>query len=248
MDTLYLEEREKIVLAALYQNGSSAISTVAKITLINRTTLYPILEKLLHKGVVTQFQTEGKILYEAISPMELAAWAKRKEDEVRLAGVKLVSWAKNQKQGGQSSLLTDIKYFEGHEGVMHLYDDTWRENKEKTIYAITDYERAYAVMGNEFLRNNYFQQRVSHGVRVMSLLPDSRIGRKDVKDAKKLLREMRFIDVFEDLGIEINIYDNKVALFAFDEKKPSGVLIKNKKIAEAFKHIFTYLWKTAQKP
>ena len=129
---------------------------------------------------------------------------------------------------------------------MSLYHDTWRNNEEKVIYAITDYEKAYATIGNEFLRNDYFLRRVKKGVKVKSLLPDSEIGRKDLKTAKELLRDMRFIDLFDDLGIEINVYDDKLALFAFDEKKPSGVLIKNKTIARAFKHIFEYLWRSAK--
>lgn len=247
MHTTYIDTREQVVLGALYHQGSSSISTIAKATLINRTTLYPILEKLLHKGLVTQVRMEGKVFYDAISLSELETWIERKEDEASMARSELVSWAQKQKKDAPHSLVADIKYFDGLEGVMNLYNDTWRENREKVIYALTDYEKAYAVVGNAFLRNKYFEQRVKHGVRVQSLLPDSAVGRKDVKDAQKLLREMRFIDLFEDLGIELNVYDDKVALFAFDAERPSGVLIKNKTIADAFKHIFAYLWKTGKK-
>ncbi len=139
-----------------------------------------------------------------------------------------------------------MKYFEGHAGVQALYGDTWRDNAGKEILAITDYEQAYAVMGDQFFREEYFKQRVGHGVRVKSLLPDSPIGRADAKHAAELLRDMRFINLFKKLGIEINIYDDKVALVAFDAKKPSGVMIKNQIIARAFRNIFEYLWKTGK--
>ncbi len=248
MENPLVTAREKTVLRALYANGQLSIKDLSKATLVNRTTLYPILEKMLQRGLVTTIKTEGKTYYEAISTTELEEWARRKQKETNEEVKKLTHWARQTKESKHDSFVAEIKYFDGLEGIMNLYNDTWRENQEKIIYALTDYERAYNVVGDAFLHEDYFKRRVAHGVKVKSLLPDSKIGRKDVKYATKLLREMRFIDLFQDLGIEINIYDNKIALFSFDPKKPSGLLIKNPTIARAFKHIFNYLWKNGLKP
>jgi len=240
--------KEKKTLSALYKSGMSSVSDLAKHTLINRTTLYPILENLAGKGLVSRVRIEGRVMFQALPVEELKEWAERKKKEALRTTDDLVDWAKKQKKGEGNMLLSEIKYFEGLDGVMSLYHDTWRNNKEKKIYALTDYERAYEVMGDEFLRNDYFKRRVEKGVRIKSMLPDSKIGRADIPQAKTLLRDMRFIDLFEDLGIEINVYDDKVALFAFDKKRPSGILIKNETIANAFKHILKYLWGTTKKP
>lgn len=243
----YINAHEKSVLSALFKGRGATVGALSKATFINRTTLYPILEKLLEKGLVTKIQTEGNTIFKAVSLPELSEWMKRKENEVKKASTDLMQWAKNQSHEHSVSLQTEIKHYQGLEGVMSLYDDTWRENTGKIIYALTDYERAYSVIGDTFLRNDYFNQRIRHGVRVQSLLPESPIGKKELKMAKELLREMRFIDLFKNLGIEINIYDNKVAIFAFDKHHPSGVLIKNDIIADAFKNIFQYLWRTTSK-
>lgn len=243
-----IDTKEQTILSFLYQEGSSSVSAIARGTLINRTTLYPVLEKLLKKGLVTKLQVEGHVVFAAIPLKELQAWGERKKKEAEKETKQFLDWAQKQQEETTPSLHSEIKYFDGKEGVMSLYHDTWRNNKEKVIYAITDYEKAYQTMGDEFLREDYFLQRVQKGVRVKSLLPDSKVGRADVASAKELLRDMRFIDLFEDLGIEINVYDDKLALFAFDEKKPSGVLIKNNTIAEAFKHIFAFLWKKGKVP
>ena len=247
MNHSHLNDQEKKVLAALFREGDSSISKLSKATLINRTTLYPMLDRLLGKGLVTKVQLEGNVIFRTISVAELSVWAKRKEQEAKIAAEDTVRWAKSQSQERLTSLRTEIKYYEGLDGVMSLYDDTWRQNTEKVIYALTDYEQAYKVVGDAFLRDDYFKRRIRHGVRVQSLLPDSVIGRRELKTAKELLRDMRFIDLFEHLGIELNIYDNKVAIFAFDKERPSGVLIQNDVIANAFKQIFRYLWKTAGK-
>ncbi len=237
-----ISDREKSVLASLYQHGASSIGTLAKLTLVNRTSLYPIMHNLLIKGLVTKGENRGTTLYAAITLDELNEWIERKKDDAEKAMTELQSWMKNQVLKQTDTLFTEIKHYEGQEGVMNLYDDTWRNNKEKVIHALTDYEKAYEIMGDRFLRDDYFKKRISHGVHVKSLLPESPIGIKELETAESLLREMRFIDLFADLGIEMNIYDDKVAIIAFDKQNPSGVLIKNPIIANAFKNIFQYLW------
>ncbi|MBI4653347.1 hypothetical protein HY750_03790 [Candidatus Kuenenbacteria bacterium] len=113
------------------------------------------------------------------------------------------------------------------------------------IYGISDYKSAYETM-EEFFKKEYFPDRVRHGVKIKNLLSESKEGRSEVKIAKSLLREMKFVQFFKDLNIDINIYENKIAITTFDKKHSFGVLIKNKKIAEAMKNIFEYLWKSVK--
>ncbi|HRY82560.1 MAG TPA: helix-turn-helix domain-containing protein [Candidatus Moranbacteria bacterium] len=241
----YLNDNEKKVLASLYNLEDGAVNKIAKETLINRTTLYPILEKLAEKGLVSKIKAEGKIRFQPISKEEFSLWAERKEKELKENNKELLCWIDRQGENKKTSLASEIKYFEGMEGIKSLYADTWRENREKIIYAITDYKSAYENMGN-FFRKDYFPARIGHGVWIKNLIPESPEGRKDLKTAKEMLREMKFIKLFRDLDIEVNIYNDKIAIVAFDKKNPSGVIIKNEKIAEAMKNIFEYLWKTAK--
>ena len=234
--------KEKKVLASLYKIGDSTVAEVAKDTLINRTTLYPILEKLLSKGLISKISAEGRVVYQPISQEDFIQWTQRKEKEAQKQATSLSAWIHAQKKNDQPSLISDIKYFEGLEGVKSLYADTWRNNEEKLIYCITDYKSAYEKMG-EFFEKEYFPERIKRGVHIKNILPESKIGHDKMKTAKEFLREMKFIKILEDLDIEINVYDNKVAIVAFDKIHPSGILIKNAKIASAMKNIFNYIWK-----
>lgn len=143
-------------------------------------------------------------------------------------------------------LHSGIRYFEGKEAVKKLYGETWRENSEKNILAITDYKRAYETLVG-FFDEEYFPARVKANVKVKSLLSLDAYGKRDIKRAGALLREMRFSDVFKDLGIEINIFDDKLAIVAFDNKEPMGMILKNKIISDAFKKIFTHLWQNSKR-
>lgn len=237
-----INKNEKRVLRSLYALENATVYEIAKHTLINRTTLYPILEKLLEKGLVTKIKIEGNTYFQPISVKDFTLWAKRIKDALDKENQEFIDEIKNQSRREATTLLPEIKHFSGMEGVKNLYADTWRDNPEKIIYAITDYEKAYETLG-DFLYKDYFPQRIKHGIRVKNILPDSAIGRRELKNKKSLLREMKLIDIFKDLNIEINIYGSKVAIIAYDKKNPSGVLIKNEKIAGALKNIFEHIWK-----
>ncbi len=245
MSSITLNEKEKRILEVLYKLKNAPISKISKETLINRTSLYPILDKLLAKGLISKLTIEGKIFYQPIAIGEIKDWVKRREEEFKQESQSLLNWSKQIKNSKTNSLFSDIKYFEGFDGVKNLYSDTWRDNKDKMIYAITDYKGAYECM-KDFFKKEYFKDRVSHGVWIKMVSPESVEGRNELKEAKEMLRNIKFLKIFEDLNIEINIYDSKLAIIAFDKKNPSGVLIKNEKIANAFKSIFEHLWKSVK--
>lgn len=240
-----INAKEKRILGALYKLGDAPISRISKETLINRTALYHTVEGLLTKGLLTKINKEGGAFFQPLPLSAYGEWAKRQINNVSSQASELNEWLRNQ--GNQlPTLYSDIRYYEGVEGVENLYADSWRDNTEKTIYAITDYDKAYDVF-NDFMEKEYFPDRIEKGIRVKSLVPkNAKTGKRDAARSKELLRDMRFIDLFKDLGIEINIYGPKVSIVAFDKVKPSGVIIKNEIIAKAFKGIFEYLWKSAE--
>lgn len=241
-----INNKEKRILGALYKLGNAPISKIAKETLVNRTALYHTIEGLLSKGLITKIDKEGGAYFQALPISSYEDWSRRQISSLLSQSNELKEWFGSQ-NNQLPTLHSDIRYFEGIDGVKNLYSDSWRDNDEKIIYAITDYDKVYYVL-NDFMENEYFPARVRHEVQVKSILSkDAITGKRDIKRSKELLRDMRFVNIFKNLGIEINIYGSKVSIVAFDNIKPSGVIIKNEIIAKAFKSIFEYLWKEAKK-
>ncbi len=238
-----MSEKERAVFEALASFGPSPVSQIAKDTSLNRTALYHTLTLLEEKGLVSQIKKNDTTLFQSISEEEFEVWSKRKIKSLEEESEKLRGVFKKKKY---PVLHSGIRYFEGKEAVKKLYGETWRENNEKHILAITDYQKAYETM-NDFFDEDYFPYRVKAGVSVKSLLPMDKYGKRDKTRAKELLRDMRFSDVFKDLGIEINIFDDKLAIVAFDKKEPMGMILKNKIISDAFRKIFAYLWQNSRK-
>jgi sugar-specific transcriptional regulator TrmB len=238
-----LSQKEQTVLACLFQIHKGAVNQISKETTINRTSLYPILGKLMEKGLVSSFIQDGITVYEAIEPEAFKSWLKNKTKEITEETVTLANWLKSVSSEQAPSLISKIKYYEGFEGVKAMYADTWRNNKNKMIYAITDV-RAVEESMSKYTYKEYMPERIAHGVRVKDIMTDNKEGRKAVKISKQYLREAKLAKgLFENLGIEINIYDNKMAIAAYNKQKPCGVIIENEKIASAMKNIFEHLWK-----
>jgi len=243
LEKLGLSSNEAKTYLVLVEHGSQAVGPLSKNSGINRTTLYGVLKSLTLKGFVTSHFNELEIaIYEAITPKRLLSLIEKKEVEI-LEAKKNIRDIMPQLESiykGPTSI-PRVKFFEGQEGIKALYTDSIQNNKEKTILAITDYEAAYSAFPEFF--EEYFKQRVKNHVKVLNILPDSKKGRKDLKRAKALLREMRFIPLVEKLEIEINIYDDKVGIISFAPDQVHGVLIQSEVIAQAMQNIFYYIWK-----
>lgn len=239
-----LTEKEMRVMGALYQTDYCPVSKLAKETLINRTSLYPIIEGLIKKGLITTSTQNNIAIFEPIKTELFKDWLVNKKKEATRNIEELENWLKETKSSKHPvSLVSKIKYFEGFEGVKAMYADTWRDNKSKLIRAITDPKAAVDTMG-EFFYKKYMPDRIAHGVKVKGIMTDNKEGRHETKQSAKFLREAKLAKgLFENLGIEINIYENKVAITAYDKEKPCGVIIENAKISNAMKNIFEYIWK-----
>ncbi len=239
-----LSEKEFIVFSALKSLGRSLVSEIAKETLFNRTALYHTLSILVEKGLVSELKIERVSYFDALSLAEYKQWRIRKDKQLYTAFSEIKSVVTTKAKAGHT-LRSKIKYYEGSEAVKRLYAETWRNNPQKNILAITDYKAAYESLGNFFDRE-YFPDRVRHGVKVLSLLPKDEYGVRDLVREKELLREMRFTNIFKRLGIELNIFGGSVALFSFDKKGPTGILIENELIAEAFAKMFMFIWERSK--
>lgn len=239
-----LSPKEQLVLACLFQIHKAGVNQLSKETVINRTTLYPILKKLMEKGLVSSFSQDGTTIYEPIDPESFKSWLKDKNKEIIDETSILENWLKETVQAEQiPSLVSKIKYFEGFEAVKTMYADSWRNNKNKIIYAITDVRAAVESMG-KFFYKEYMPERIAHDVKVKDIMTTNKEGKNAVKISKDYLREAKLAKgLFENLGIEINIYDNKLSIAAYNKQKPVGVIIENEKIASAMKSIFEHLWK-----
>lgn len=215
-------------------------STPAKLaTYINetRTNTYAIIDKLLKYGIISKKDdVKYGAKYNANHPSALETLAENRRKIL----------AKNEKQV-KDNLNELINYFyehsempgmrtlQGIEGIKEVYNDTIKSSKE--IYLIRTTADTPA-MGEWLL--DYREKRKAKEIVTYALTPINNQSIQNIKnrqDEVYLFKRTILPDEAYTAPVEINIYDNKVALIAFG-KDAMAIIIDSPPIALAFKQLF----------
>ncbi len=241
LENLGLSPKEVQVLGALLQSGSMFASLIAKNANLNRTTTYGILKSLIEKGLVSSSRKGGTIKYQSIDIALLPGYVARKRDQLQESEIQLrelIPQIKLLKE--KSQLLPKIQFFEGEEGVKQAYEDTLENNKSKELYDFTGTDAVFRKMGSEWVAY-YIKKRTDLGIRCFDIAPDSDRTRSSMGEDKKYLRVTKLLPGEFSFNTEIDIYDNKVAIFSFSQDNPVAVIIEDANIAQTMKTLFRYI-------
>ena len=241
LENIGLKLKEITVLLVLFQNGSMYPASIAKSTGLNRTTTYGILKILASKGLVSSVKKDGVIKYQSIQPNLFPQYIERKreslhEDERRVK--ELLPQLNLLRE--KSLTLPKIQFFEGDEGVKQAYEDTLENNKGKTLHDLTGTDAVFRKMGKEWIEY-YLKKRTSLGIKCFDIAPDSEWSKITKSEDKKYLRETKLIPAEFSFDTEIDIYDNKVAIFSFSKENPIAVIIEDENIAHTMKTLFRFI-------
>ncbi len=230
--------------AHLYYAGlkltSAPASEYAKNTGLNRITAYNMLEEMVRGGTFTLVKKTSGKWYAPIAPEYLAVDARKNADALQrsLPELRSLQGPKEQKP--------HVRFFEGWEGVRHVYDDTLTAHSEILNFANSAVVRKFWPAYDE----EYVAERVKRGVHLRGIAPDDATGKRVHGEDRKKLREIRLVPAKDfDFTNEINIYDSKVAICSFASSPHMfGVIIESREVAETQRQIFEMAWRFAAKP
>ena len=236
------------VQAQLYYAGlklvSAPASEYAKKTGLNRITAYNMLEQMVREGKCTVVKKTSGKWYSPIPPEYLALEARKNVDALQRSLPELRSMQ------GSKEARPRVRFFEGWEGVRHIYDDTLTAHSEILNFANSAVVRKFWPAYDE----EYVAERVKRGIHLRGIAPDDPAGRKVHGQDREKLREIRLVPARDfDFTNEINIYDSTVAICSFsaNSRTPAdmfGVLIESKEVAETQRQIFEMAWRYAARP
>ncbi len=235
-------EKEADVYIALLELGKGTVSKISQQAGINRTTGYDILGSLVNKKVVSVSGKEPKQEYAAESPVAITEYLKRRvsqtEEYIKQADkivpeLTLLHALKNRPK---------IRFYEGTDGLEHVYEDTLTSSEPIRAYATVD--DMHKALPNYFPK--YYKRRADKNISIRAIVPETPISRdRKTHDAEEK-REIAFVPADKYyFSPEINIYDNKVMIASWREKL--GIIIESEEIADAMKKIYELAWITAKK-
>jgi hypothetical protein len=196
---------------------------------------------------VSEVKKEGANRFQSIAPEMLPAYIDRKRSDLEqskkevedaLPQIKLLR--------SKNASLPKVHYFEGQKGIEQAYMDLIEHNKQKHIYAFMGLEGITKNMDPKFI-DYFISTRMKDGIDAYCVVPKTDIGYQASQDDLKKMRYSRYIPAKFDFNGEINIYDNRVAIFSYAKESPVGIIIEEETIAHALKQIFDYVYATAEK-
>ncbi len=242
LTSIGFDEKEAQLYLAGLELGTAPASEYSKLTGIHRVTSYNVLESLVARGHFTVVRKLRSKWYAPISPEYMALEARKNADSLERVLPELRSLQ------GSHYRQPKVRYFEGIEGVRHVYQDTLTAETEILNFANSGVIRSVWPEYDE----EYVSKRTEAGIHLRGICPDDAIGKKVQGEDAERLREIRLVPSSDfDFRNEINIYDSKVAICSFEhgfssEKDVFGIIIESKEVAETQRQIFEMAWRYAE--
>ncbi len=231
LENIGLNAKEAKVYLATLKIGSNPVSKIAAKAKINRVTTYDIIEKLTKKGLISSF-TRAKVKYfTATDPEVVITDFQRKVGQLKNVLPDL------QRLSGET-VHPRVRYFEGFDGIRHIYEDTLTSKSEILNYGNSEEIRKHWPSYDE----DYVAKRAEKKIFLKGITLDDGYGRKVVQNNTDYHREIRLIpkDKF-DFSNEIHIYDDKVAIISYKDEL-IGMIIESPEIANTQRSIFSMVW------
>jgi sugar-specific transcriptional regulator TrmB len=230
-----LSEKEAQVYLALLQVDSESIQDIAKNTGINRTTVYPVLETLEKKGLVTEVEIGKKTHYQGEPPERLETYVERQkvtleEHAKRLRDI-IPQIKSVQREQGERPI---VKYFEGKEGIISSMEEMYTsKDQDDTAYLVYSKDLLDSLFTTEE-RGKYKKIRLGKEVRTKVLYTYSKGEITNDSTGERIkIDEQKY-----PITCDISIYEDRVRINTLG-KSLSGIFIKSKDVAETLRSIFS---------
>ncbi len=236
LEEIGLSEKEVIVYRALLQLGEETASRISEIADLNRVTTYTLLKSLKEKGFCAVFDKNNIQFFRPIKPENILSLLEDKRNKVK----SIIPILKKEEKNIETKL--EISLFEGKKGITTMFDIILKDaERKKEVFAYGNLTIAEKTI--EYQSLHWRKTRLDKKIEIKALVDNS----KSFKEQKQW-KELTEIRTNKDLG-QINSYvlisENLTAYLTL-KGELSGILIKNKEIAEKELFNFNTLWKIAK--
>jgi len=213
----------------LLREKSCTASKLAKVSGVNRTTVYLELDNLIKKGLASYVIKSSKRYYQAVSPDKLLSILEFRKKRIKSILPKLRSLV-----SVDEPFKTEI--FEGKEGIKTFYQDILSSCKEFYAFGVTG--KATEVL--EFSYPHFIKEFVKSGIKEKALAN---------WDAKKIMNKhprrhvkVKYLHKKYKSDVTTVLYAGKVAIQSLQKDNIYVVVIKDKRLFEGYKSYFDFMW------
>lgn len=240
---LGLGEEQALAYLFLLGEGPQTVLSLSRGLKTGRTKLYPLLEDLAQKQLITIYERHYGTSYEAQPPevLEFLIAEKERKAEALRHNLKAITHAL---KGMRSHSPTTSKIIE-YRGVDGLKQMNWNLTKAKKEFRVLELAHLDGHLGKHFAEKiRHLQSEKNITSYDLTNNPNWKIE-TDVLNYDKFSKA-RYIDPqLFTIEFETYIYNNCVALLNYERDDIFGVEIYNDKLARQQKQLFELLWSQA---
>ncbi len=225
---LGFEKRERSIYLSLIRQGDLTALQLARDTYIDRTTTYDLLDRLIAKGIVSQYTKNKSRYFRALAPEGLLASFKDKYRSLERVLPEL------QKLAHQSSAPITCELFHGKDGLKSVLKEFIGQAKEYRVIGIRqEYEDILGYFADQgILQLDAFKAK------------EIAIVEKGARFRKLKQGDYRYLSKSLLSPLTTLIYSQTVIFFIWTE--PCLALrVRNATFAKAQQEYFSLLWKSA---
>jgi sugar-specific transcriptional regulator TrmB len=238
MEQLGMHEKKAAVYLACLELGAATAYLIAKKVGLKRPTVYDIANQLMREGLLHKSMRGNVRYFSPADPEKLIQLLKTKEKNIR----EVMPELQNLYNSPKSKPL--IRYFEGKEGIIEMYEDSLRSCKKG--------DEILAYVGEDVLRHipktaeDYVARRIKRGIVLRGIYKNNPELAKYLEKSQEQLRIARVL-AEKDFPVnnETNIYKNKISIASYGTEM-FGMIIESEEIARSQKAVFELAWKSAE--
>jgi len=236
LEEIGLSRNEAVVYTTLLELGETKTGAIVKKTGMHRVLIYDALDALIEKGVATFVIKENRKYFQATESEKLLGFLREKGEIAE----SLLPELKQMRE--KSKIQQQVVIYSGLRGLKTAFDNMLKELSPGGEYRILSSTNMRHVFGMKHYTN--FQKR-KRKKDVKSLLLYYNKFALEKGFAKNVFGSLKYTPIAY-FPTDTCIYNDKVMIIIFDATPPFGVLITNKKTAEAYGRLFAGFWKSAE--
>lgn len=226
-----LKEMHASIYLACLEIGSASIQKISQKSGFARSSCEAVLESLHERGFVTTFRKKNIKYFSPEDPKKLISLAK---DKVALLENALPQFGALYYKGDTSPV---SRLYEGEDGVRLVLQEILEEARE--ILSFGSIDDIYESVGDYFPK--FTRERIKRSIPLKVILRDTPFARERQKLGEQQLRQVRLMPENNYLSSITFIWNNKIAMCSFKEKK-IALVIQSEELASIQKTMFNLIW------
>jgi len=228
-----LSHNEAKVYFSLLKLGSAMAGRIAKEGMMDRTSCYDALQKLVKRGLATYAVAANRKLFKPVRPEQLVKLLKEREENIEEIMPQLRGIFEQQTEKYTVTL------YKGYKGLRSVFEDIIASAKGKENLVIDS-----SGMFSE--RMPYYMPHFRKSIET-NKIRIRHIVRKGKKVHPTRTTNLRYFPKTQkNTIITTNIYADKIALILWTDV-PEAVMIESKEAADSYRDYFEMLWDLCKK-